>query len=949
MKEMDKRVALKPGKQLDFPGMTCTIEEEIGRGSNAIVYKASYPDLMNPGEIHTVLVKELFPLHPKGAIARDAQDDILCGEEARELMEIHRRSFESGNVIHLRMLQKHPEQIGANLNTFSLHNTNYSVLGYTGGRSLEQELSTGEQDLRQLTVRILKLLDALEAFHENAYLHLDISPDNVLLVGRKNQEQVMLIDFNSVLDFAQTQAPTYSSIKAGYSAPEIRTGQRPTAAADLYSVVAVFYFGLTGKALTAFDVSRPTPPNVSDCACLLHAPETAKNMVRQILCRGLQSLPRRRYQTVAEMRTAFQELLDRVDGVGITHWALWESGRRIVNRMIRENPSFSYLQNGSELFFSNVQDAGGTMLSMQEFMEKLRCGERMAALLTGAGGMGKTTAMMRLVFEQPDAYMSNQPAVIYLPLHGYREGQSSFIRDRILENMHFKPDQRSFEDARHALNTLLNSPLQTRQGNRPILLLLLDGLNETGGNAQPLLDEINELAQMQGVSLLISSRTQAFDFAFPVVKLEALSTCEVEKCLASHGMLQPESPTMRELLKTPLMLSVFVHSALAEEKQLVIKSKEELLDAYLNSMLTKETKTENPDARWQIEAAVYLVLPALAAAMNSGSASDRTLLKTVSKAYKLFSGRLLIRAFPQWIGHTKAIRGDAKTAEDWYGRIVHDILWKRLGLLVRNEQNEYQIAHQIIGEYLSARHQVNQKRIWRKRQMGIGIGAALAVLLAIFSWGGYLLYLKPCDEQLAESVISMGASAYGASGNQYEAMMELLDHPDDENQVEVTLHTLDNNPFGALNLALAQKYLSMMQASGKTIPWSHKSFDSEHYLQLIELPPSRVDAYRQWIDVLLYVQSSPSAQERYGSFPDLLRDLIETDAKIAALLFNLACEPHVSGSREEAFLDLYVGKIEQEAVRKNLDENLSELEAQRNRCLSEINRSGVMEAYSNRM
>lgn len=195
----------------------------------------------------------------------------------------------------------------------------------------------------------------------------------------------------------------------------------------------------------------------------------------------------------------------------------------------------------------------------------------------------------------------------------------------------------------------------------------------------------------------------------------------------------------------------------------------------------------------------------------------------------------------------------------------------------------------------------------------------------------------------------MGASAYGASGNQYEAMMELLDHPDDENQVEVTLHTLDNNPFGALNLALAQKYLSMMQASGKTIPWSHKSFDSEHYLQLIELPPSRVDAYRQWIDVLLYVQSSPSAQERYGSFPDLLRDLIETDAKIAALLFNLACEPHVSGSREEAFLDLYVDKIEQEAVRKNLDENLSELEAQRNRCLSEINRSGVMEAYNNRM
>ena len=44
---MDYRKALTAGNVLDFPGMSCTIETEIGRGSNAIVYRGSYPDRLN--------------------------------------------------------------------------------------------------------------------------------------------------------------------------------------------------------------------------------------------------------------------------------------------------------------------------------------------------------------------------------------------------------------------------------------------------------------------------------------------------------------------------------------------------------------------------------------------------------------------------------------------------------------------------------------------------------------------------------------------------------------------------------------------------------------------------------------------------------------------------------------------------------------------------------------
>lgn len=78
---------------------------------------------------------------------------------SRPLRE-HRRSFEAGNGAHLALLERHPDRIGANLNTFEENDTLYTVLGFTGGRSLEQEYALAATDLRLLCTRMLSLLDA---------------------------------------------------------------------------------------------------------------------------------------------------------------------------------------------------------------------------------------------------------------------------------------------------------------------------------------------------------------------------------------------------------------------------------------------------------------------------------------------------------------------------------------------------------------------------------------------------------------------------------------------------------------------------------------------------------------------------------------------------------------------------------------------------------------------
>ena len=63
---MDHRVPLKLHTVLDFEGMSCHIEEVIGQGNNAIVYKGWYQDHLNPELRHHVLIKELFPKQLEG-------------------------------------------------------------------------------------------------------------------------------------------------------------------------------------------------------------------------------------------------------------------------------------------------------------------------------------------------------------------------------------------------------------------------------------------------------------------------------------------------------------------------------------------------------------------------------------------------------------------------------------------------------------------------------------------------------------------------------------------------------------------------------------------------------------------------------------------------------------------------------------------------------------------
>ena len=902
---VDVRTALLPGTLLSFPGMTCTVEHEVGRGSNAIVYEGYYLD-QTSRQRHRVLVKELYPYLPGGGVTRGEDLSLRLTEEAADGWDVHRLSFLKGNEAHLALLARHPERIGANLNTFQLKGTLYTVLGFSGGRSLEALLQAAPSTtLKEHTLRLLGVLDALSAFHSAGCVHLDVSPDNVLVIGEGDREQVMLIDFNSVHDIEalhQGEAVYYSA-KEGYTPPEVRAARMHEMgmASDLFSVTAMFYRMIAGVPLTAMQLLRPTPPDVSAAPCMQGMTAPVQEMVKRILRRGLAAVPRRRYQHVGEMCADLRELIDRIEGVGVTHWALWETGKRTVSQLIRQNASLAYLRSRETLYPLRCVTGIGSAPVQDALFHLMQGGSH--ALLTAPGGMGKTTVLFSAVEAQQSTYSPAACAVCYVPLYGYRFANGShYILDSLLAGLHFHADTATYADARQALSQLLDKPLPLRGEEKPAALLLLDGLNEAEGDLTPLLHEILELSRKPGVRILVTSRTAVPELPFAPMNLAPLTDTDVQTALSRHGLLLPESDEVRRLLQTPMMLSMFIQAALAEEKQLQPASAEELLTAYLTALLDKEQRAldEQSPEKWQLECAIRLVLPALSLALQKG-ADEAVLLAEVEKCWKLLPTRRLRKLFPSWTGHARDVRGDAQTAEEWYGLMVHTLLWQRLGLLVRDEQKRYRVCHQILGDHLSALHRDTVARMEKRRRIRQIIAGLLLVVMLI---GGAVIYEKyysvvPYDAAQAETVFEHAVSRYAAAANLNRSLSDFATecyvryaYP----SFGTHLYTWDTTLLAA-NMSAANAAIlptaENLPSTGDVMPWSREPFQVDWFAFLVNEATTRHEAYDAYGGALTAAMGDELGEGYRDTYPQQLHELTAIDYDILGCLYRMVCLPHM--------------------------------------------------------
>lgn len=90
------------------------------------------------------------------------------------------------------------------------------------------------------------LSGALAEAHRAGVLHRDLAPGNVMMDGERRG---VLMDFGLArLDDLASRTATAAVGTAGFTAPEILEGGRPTASGDLYGLGAVLYLAATGRA-----------------------------------------------------------------------------------------------------------------------------------------------------------------------------------------------------------------------------------------------------------------------------------------------------------------------------------------------------------------------------------------------------------------------------------------------------------------------------------------------------------------------------------------------------------------------------------------------------------------------------------------------------------------------------------------------------------------------------
>lgn len=744
----------KNGSILILGGIPYILESVEGCGSSTVVYHASYRDELNTDLFHDVLIKELYPLTVDGSIYRKENGDIAFTEDGKQLMEYSRKRFLMGNRINLYLLRQMPSGTSGNINSYEAFGTFYSVLSVHGGKNLKELLvdENKKYSLYEAAVIMCRILEALDVFHQNELLHLDISPDNILLL----EEQVLLIDYNSAWSLRDLLRKDFPfSDKPGYSAPEIRIRniREIGYAADLYSATAVFFHMVMRRRMREDEVIGTGLKRcfTKEVEVFQGVPGTAAVKAVQILLKGLHTLPRKRYTTVREMRQDLDELINRIEEKGVSHSALWESSYYMFKRM--RQPEHAYLEQGVKL-------RKGEEYTREKLIGKLK--EAESFLLTGPGGMGKTRILMEIWKKSLAVYRMDNPVFFYISLREYQASKQDayFIRRYVLKNLSFSSEQEDYQDALHQLELLFE---RKAGGQQAEIVFLLDGFNEAGNKMGKLLLEIEELSRKSGVGILLTDRSDAV-LSYGLKNLQSLilsplSTEQIENTLGEISLSLPEEQGLRELLSNPMLLflyiEMFTKEQVKEDAQLP-KTKEELIRLYLESFLSAAMRTDIGDQGGQLSSRFILeyMLPKIAFEMKR---KKRTILTSEEigsvsdQCYKHLRDRDFGIAFPEYRGKFRLMKA-ADDSSQWYDFAVNERLIDRFGLIEKTENGYYELLHDNFLPVLVQMAAQNKKVIYKKKYKMWTVKGGLIACLCTAVGAAVSLSVKHLGDRTAKTV-----------------------------------------------------------------------------------------------------------------------------------------------------------------------------------------------------
>lgn len=224
-----------------------TIAEPLHSGGFGITYRATAQIMVgNIPQTVTFTIKEFF----MGKIcSRDANGNVVVTAENQQAFKSAKADFKTeAEILHSL---KHDNIVPVN-EVFEQNNTVYYVMSYLGNVSLYQYVAENGGALQESQAKsiILPLTSALAYLHNRNILHLDIKPDNIMMVRHGNTIKPVLIDFGQAMYFVNGKPKKDKGIRGyskGYSPLQLKQNVSSfSPSLDIYSLAATLLYMLSG-------------------------------------------------------------------------------------------------------------------------------------------------------------------------------------------------------------------------------------------------------------------------------------------------------------------------------------------------------------------------------------------------------------------------------------------------------------------------------------------------------------------------------------------------------------------------------------------------------------------------------------------------------------------------------------------------------------------------------
>jgi Tol biopolymer transport system component/tRNA A-37 threonylcarbamoyl transferase component Bud32 len=282
------------------------IEAKLGAGGMGVVYRAFDTHLDR-----SVAVKVL----PSTAVA-NADRRARFSQEAKSASALSNRHIVTIFDIDTGQVDGQP--------------VDFIAMEYVAGKTLDRLIGRKGIRLNEALRYAIQIADGLAAAHNAGIVHRDLKPANVIV---NEQGEVKILDFGLAKlteveepdVFAVTQSVHIDAMlrtEAGtiigtvaYMSPEQADGHIVDARSDIFAFGAVLYEMVTGKRAFSGDSKLSTLASVlhSEPVPLSQVGQAIPRDVERIISRCLRKDPQRRWQNMADIKVALEDVLDELE------------------------------------------------------------------------------------------------------------------------------------------------------------------------------------------------------------------------------------------------------------------------------------------------------------------------------------------------------------------------------------------------------------------------------------------------------------------------------------------------------------------------------------------------------------------------------------------------------------------------------------------------------------